>query len=285
MKNPDSEFLEQVTSSIFGLAFIAHCAGVRVSKLGTVDDPILEIIGACADFNMKLGSSDIWALFSHFIREYPFGEFAGWRNYSHHLDETQGHLSLVWLKLQKAVDIGAFAGPFDPAHQVVLATNLQKMNLSSDRTSIWEQDDPSAWWTTPRAVFSLQRPAPELANLALDDAVPQPDAWNHLEFSNLDPNEILEVQDLQGWVALVEEFPSRINVTNTECWENNSSRLTPSVMVPDWAWVATKYVGVHLTPAAFLALSYCLIPIAKGEFSLIAGWSPGATYWLPKVTR
>ncbi len=283
MKNPDNEFLEQVTSSIFGLAFIAHCAGLRVGKLNTIDDPEREIIAACEDFKMELGSSDIWALFSHFIREYPFGEFADWRNYSQILDETQGHLSVVWRKLHTAVDTGAFAGPFDPASQVVISANPQDNNLHSDKPSIWQQEDPSAWWTTPRTGFSLQRPAPGLSTLALDDSIPQPAAWNHFAISNLDPREIREVQDLQDWVSLIEEFPSLTRARNIEFWANNSGRPISSVMAPDWPLVATRYVGVHLTPAAYLALSYRLIPLANGEGSLIAGWSPGATYWLPRV--
>lgn len=55
--------------------------------------------------------------------------------------------------------------------------------------------------------------------------------------------------------------------------------------MPDWAAVAAHYDAVHLTYAGYLSSAGLAIPVddpasVDDTRSVIAGWNPGATYWL-----
>ena len=51
-------------------------------------------------------------------------------------------------------------------------------------------------------------------------------------------------------------------------------------VIPEWAAVAERYDGVHLSVEGYLEAATTAIPVSDGWASVIAGCDPDTTWWL-----
>lgn len=166
------------------------------------------------------------------------------------------------------------------------------------------------WWTTPNHVVTTTRPWPggrvpgdadlsagdPRASLAADGRIVDAVGGLLVEDAFCDPWEmawrpvvipdglrVLEIDSADVWIDLCRRWPLDVTASNWATWHGWTERQGPWV-VPDWAEVAARWDGVHLSLAAYLALAGRTLDVdpgadGGGRASLIAGWSPDETYW------
>lgn len=96
------------------------------------------------------------------------------------------------------------------------------------------------------------------------------------------PARVFEVDSAEAWGELCTRFPTAVTALRRHDWYRATGRIGDWVL-PDWAAVAEHYDAVHLQIGAYLAAAGTAIPAGDGAASVIAGWSPGETYWLTEV--
>lgn len=150
-------------------------------------------------------------------------------------------------------------------------------------------DRPLGWWSTPPDALLTSRELPGTGACVhlthRDDYEGEPSRpllWD----ADVVGARIHEVHTPEDWRALVElrprEHPSDIQLP----WDRpgrprlrRRSRRTVRLYQPDWALVASRYDGVHVSLAGLLTSGYTLLPVADG-FTYLAGWHPDVTAWL-----
>ncbi|WP_432572295.1 hypothetical protein [Kineococcus sp. SYSU DK005] len=114
---------------------------------------------------------------------------------------------------------------------------------------------------------------------------------------------VYEVHDAQAWCELVAAHPRSVTFSRRQNWWR-ATGWDGAWVLPDWASVASNWDGVHLSVRGYLALSGRLLQTALGwevtralvgadvegvrpgaARTLLAGWSPGQTYWLTDVVQ
>lgn len=104
---------------------------------------------------------------------------------------------------------------------------------------------------------------------------------------------VLEIHDARAWCDLVEAHLRDVTWSRGHDWQS-STGWSGSWTLPDWASVAQEWDGVHLSVLGYLTVSgRPLTTSGPGEQhddltpgptrTLLAGWSPGQTYWLTDV--
>lgn len=113
---------------------------------------------------------------------------------------------------------------------------------------------------------------------------------------------VWEIDSPHDWARLVETFP-RVAIRPHSGWElpgpnqhpSELSRLlavpgqhavrvgTGAHLVPDWAGVAQRYDGVHLSWAGFLTAEGYVSDLADGGVSMLRYWGSERTLWLNDV--
>lgn len=100
---------------------------------------------------------------------------------------------------------------------------------------------------------------------------------------------VYEIDGPEGWASLCHTSPVEVTASKRHDWYRATSGFRKPGwagrwVVPDWAAVAERYDAVHLTYAGYLSAAGLAIPVedpaGDGAHGLIAGWNPGATYWL-----
>lgn len=90
---------------------------------------------------------------------------------------------------------------------------------------------------------------------------------------------VLEINGADDWAALCRARPLAVTASRRHDWYR-ATGWTGSLVIPDWAGLACDYDAVHLSYAGYLAAAGVAIRVIDGTASVIAGWNPGATYWL-----
>ena len=158
--------------------------------------------------------------------------------------------------------------------------------------------DPGApysgtWWSTPP--HGLPVTCPELFDgtpsglWVAEDTV----GWTRAIASRVEVPPATRVYEVDGpgdWAALCRAHPVEVTASRRHDWYRATSGFREPGwagrwVVPDWAAVAAHYDAVHLTYAGYLSSAGLAIPVddpasVDDTRSVIAGWNPGATYWL-----
>lgn len=95
---------------------------------------------------------------------------------------------------------------------------------------------------------------------------------------------IYEIDGASAWAELCRRFPLEVTAEKRHDWHLTTGRSGRWV-IPNWQLVAESYTGVHLTVAGYLAAAGTAIGVDDETASVIAGWSPDATYWLTDPDR
>lgn len=90
--------------------------------------------------------------------------------------------------------------------------------------------------------------------------------------------EIYEITDAEAWTELCRRYPMDLSATMRRVWFETTGR-DGSWVIPNWKDVARDYDGVYLPIISYLALAGEVIPVDEHSASLIAGWTPGVTFW------
>ncbi|MFC7789827.1 hypothetical protein ACU045_12705 [Microbacterium sp. MAHUQ-60] len=93
---------------------------------------------------------------------------------------------------------------------------------------------------------------------------------------------VFEIDCAEAWGELCARFPSAVTALRRHDWYRTTGRIGQWVL-PDWAAVAEHYDAVHLQIGAYLAAAGTAIPAGGAAASVIAGWSPGETYWVTEA--
>ncbi|SDY63785.1 hypothetical protein SAMN05660209_03348 [Geodermatophilus africanus] len=96
---------------------------------------------------------------------------------------------------------------------------------------------------------------------------------------------VLEVTGPVAWVTLVERFPLDVTASRRHDWWRATGRDS-AWAIPDWAAVAEEFDAVHLTVDGYLATAGRALPVRTPDGpagTVLAGWDPGATWWLTDV--
>ncbi|WP_258957170.1 hypothetical protein [Rhodococcus globerulus] len=95
---------------------------------------------------------------------------------------------------------------------------------------------------------------------------------------------IYEIDGAPAWAELCRRFPLEVTGEKRHDWYRTTGRSGRWV-IPNWQLVAETYTGVHLTVMGYLAAAGTAIGVDDEMASVIAGWSPDATYWLTDPDR
>lgn len=108
---------------------------------------------------------------------------------------------------------------------------------------------------------------------------------------------VYEVHDAAAWCDLVAAHPRSVTFSRRHDWWR-ATGWDGAWVLPDWASVAQAWDGVHVSVRGYLAVSGRLLATTVGREvvgadvegvrsgaarTLLAGWSPGQTYWLTDV--
>ncbi len=99
---------------------------------------------------------------------------------------------------------------------------------------------------------------------------------------------VYEINELDDWVRLVEQFP-RISAVDGGVVEDLASvgwtdlRKWQRCLLPDWAALAEVYDGVHLSWAGFIKVNGQPISLGEKDMTLMRRWGAERTAWLTPV--
>lgn len=94
---------------------------------------------------------------------------------------------------------------------------------------------------------------------------------------------ILEITGAEDWTSLCARFPFDVTASRRYVWRETTGR-TGGWLIPDWQAVAASGIdAVHLTVAGYLATAGRALPVTGTHSTVLAGWSPDATFWLVDV--
>lgn len=271
--------LAQILESTFGLAFLAQLLGQTAwESINQLESQSSISIKARA-FNMSELEQPLFDIYSDFIREYPFGYTHDWIRLAAELKESKCDLAQVLNEIRSQLLVREFASSFDHTKQFAVFSDAYFKGENFRFETIWKSNT-DAWWTHPNTVPSFQGNSPALAEFAFDDALISPTSM--MKVSMEVAPKVYELHSAVDWVSLVQQFPAEASVLHLDQWQFSFEKPVESVWIPDWRRVAERYDGVYLSPSAYLGASYNLLSLSDGRVTFLSGWSPGATYWLPK---
>lgn len=96
-----------------------------------------------------------------------------------------------------------------------------------------------------------------------------------------DTPRIYEITTPADWVRLVASFPLEVTHTKRDLW-GDSTGIQRRWFIPNWAEVANKYDGVHLSLIGYLSTAGIglTLPFDSSCATVLAGWDPDGTWWL-----
>jgi hypothetical protein len=275
----DTKRLEQIIESTFGPSFLAHLTGIEPFEILTGTLSASEISSRAKNFKLDRHESSIFAAFAEFIRDYPFGLAHDWIRLGKELHEARQDLARVLSEITDELLGLGFVAKFDASKQYAVQSDSYSHANNSDFVPLWKPN-LDAWWSHPNTLPSFQANSEHLSGFAFDDAIIQPTSMAKLEVPTA--AKIYEIHDARDWLSLVDRFATQVKVLHLDNWRFSEDPVLESVWIPDWQRVADEFDGVYLTPAAYLGVSYTFIEMEDGRATFLSGWSPGATFWLPR---
>lgn len=273
------EKLGQILESTFGLAFLAQLLGQTAWERITQLESTSSISSKARTFRVSDLEQPVFEIYSDFIREYPFGYTHDWIRLAAELRESKSDLAHVLHEIRGQLLVRGFNSSFDHTKQFAVCADAYYQGENFRFETIWKSNT-DVWWTHPNTVPSFQGNSPGLAEFAFDDAVISPTSM--MKVSMEVAPKVYELHSALDWVSLVQQFPAEASVLHLDQWQLSFDKPVESVWIPDWRRVAVRYDGVYLSPAAYLGASYNLFSLPDGRVTFLSGWSPGATFWLPK---
>jgi hypothetical protein len=154
------------------------------------------------------------------------------------------------------------------------------------------------WWSTPvswhpPASAQLASTTPALpgtddlpAGLVLEE---DSSGARLVEVRHVLVDPVVRVYEITGpaaWVELVTAYPLGVTHSRRHDWFRATGRRG-TWTIPDWEAVARDWDGVHLTVEGYLSTAGrpLRLPDTDDAGTLLAGWDPGATWWLADVIR
>lgn len=165
--------------------------------------------------------------------------------------------------------------------------------LEDERSGRAWRRDPAAfysgrWWSSPALsglpVTTRALPALEAAGLDLvEDGNGQ--GWHEARCWPVVPEGDVRVYEISGpeqWVALVARYPLEVTRSRGCDWRQ-ATGWSGRWLIPDYAAAAADWDAIHLTVAGYLAAAGVVAQAGAGARTMLAGWDPGATWWLRDV--
>lgn len=273
----DAAKLEQILSSTFGLAFLAHILGLQPHPILIGAVSAGDISRRAQEFRVSNLTKPLFDIFAEFIRDYPFGLAHDWIRLSEELRSAKHELELVLSQVAPELLNLGFTSGFEGSNQ--FAVKSDAYSHTEKYETIWKSN-AGAWWTHPNTLPTFQASSGDLKHFAIDDAMISPTAMTKLAVVVSSP--VFEIQGAQDWLELVGKFPLEAEVLHLENWLFSCDSPRASIWIPDWRNVAKTYGAVYLSPAAYLGASYSFLELPDGRMTFLSGWSPGTTFWLPQ---
>ncbi|MDZ8201772.1 hypothetical protein RZO50_09595 [Microbacterium sp. SSW1-59] len=181
--------------------------------------------------------------------------------------------------------------PFAPGDPRVLLAEWRREALEEEAHAERERPrDPTAmwggtWWSTPP--YRLVHTTRSLAGGGASELWHVEDSLGW-ESATIIPvaapsHRVYEIDGVQAWVELCRQHPLSVTASRRHEWFRVTGRDGAWVQ-PDWAAVARKYDGVHLTVAGYLTAATQLIDVGDDLATIVAGWAPDSTYWFVPVS-
>lgn len=191
-------------------------------------------------------------------------------------------VSLSWQRGRPGT--GALA-PSPPADEVLLAWQAEAIRREAEAAERLSEDTipySGSWWATPPHHLAvtcapLFDGTPSGLWFIEDDS-----GWSRALARRVEvaPGaRVFEVDAAEDWARLCREFPLTVTASRRHDWYR-ATGWAGELVVPDWAAVSMSYDAIHLSYAGYLSGAGLAIPVGEGTASVIAGWNPGATYWL-----
>jgi hypothetical protein len=95
---------------------------------------------------------------------------------------------------------------------------------------------------------------------------------------------VYEIDGPQAWAELCRRYPLGVTASRRHDWYR-ATGIDARWVIPDWSRVAQDVDGVHLTVAGYLTTAGRAVEVGDGTLTVLAGWDPGATYWLTDDVR
>ncbi len=148
----------------------------------------------------------------------------------------------------------------------------------ADPTANWS----GTWWSFPDGVAGSRAVGAVPVVLDLEEDLGGADEASVHSLRVPAGARILEIDRPEVWAELCRAHPLEVTASRRHDWYRVTGRDGRWV-IPDWAAVAERWDGVHLTVAAYLAGATRAIEVDDARATVIAGWAPDATHWLTPV--
>lgn len=149
-----------------------------------------------------------------------------------------------------------------------------------DVTARWS----GQWWSTP-ALSGLLRTTPQQVGVPPvppeEDSLGQQHAWVRAVEVALG-SRVYEVAGPQDWTDLVRAHPLPVTSSRRHDWWR-ATGWDGAWALPDWAAVAQEWDAVHVSVLGYLSTDGRALEVGGGVRTVLAGWDPGATWWLADV--
>ncbi|MHA6526043.1 hypothetical protein [Tessaracoccus sp. G1721] len=96
---------------------------------------------------------------------------------------------------------------------------------------------------------------------------------------------VLEVRGPDDWAELCSRHPLRVTASRRHDWYRTTGLGAVEWVIPDWVGVAGEFDVVHVPVAGWLTTAGVAVTVDEGVASVLAGWDPGAAYWLTSSPR
>ncbi|BDV30214.1 hypothetical protein [Microbacterium terricola] len=160
------------------------------------------------------------------------------------------------------------------------ATVAEEIRAERERSADPTENWTGEWWSMPPAWFvhttrSLGEAGPAGLWFVEDGT-----GWETAVATPVDavPARVIEIDGPDAWIELCRRHPLVVTASRRHDWYRATGRAGEWV-VPDWSKVAEEADAVHLSVQGYLSTAGRAIDIGEGKASVLAGWSPDATYW------
>nr|NLD41384.1 hypothetical protein [Actinomycetales bacterium] len=180
--------------------------------------------------------------------------------------------------------------PFRPTRDAAAALAVWRAEAEAEeaRAARERPTDPAArwsgvWWSTPPvALASTTRLLPDRGPVGLS-FVEDFGGWEEASVEAVSVPagaRVLEIDGPEAWADLCRRHPLPVTASRRHDWFRTTGRGDVAWVQPDWASVAGEVDAVHVSVWGYLTTAGLAGSVDDGVASVLAGWSPDATYWL-----
>ncbi len=170
------------------------------------------------------------------------------------------------------------AQTLDEWHRMVVQ---EKARALRERPADPRANLSAVWWSTPPRALPSTSPSHDWLGATDLSLTEDEQGWERATIWPMQPSgpvRIFEIAAAADWVHLVEAAPMDVSRSRLHDWYRATGQVG-DWFIPNWLELSDRYDAIHLQVTGYLETAGRFLRVGNGG-TLLAGWNPGATYWL-----